>query len=113
MHELSLAESVIQIIEDAAAAQGFERVRVVWLEVGSMAGVEPDALRFCFDAVARDTLAQDARLEIVEVPGSATCSDCGSVHPMTTLLDTCPVCGSYAIQVSGGTGMRVKELDVV
>jgi hydrogenase nickel incorporation protein HypA/HybF len=113
MHELSLAESVIQIIEDAALAQNFQRVRVVWLEVGSLAGVEPEALRFCFDAVARDTVAQDARLEIIEAPGSGTCSDCGSVHPMSTLLDACPACGSYSIQVSGGTGMRVKELDVV
>lgn len=113
MHELSLAESVIQIIEEAAVAQQFERVRVVWLEVGSMAGVEQEALRFCFDAVARDTVAQDARLEIVEVPGSGTCGDCGSDHSVTSLLDSCPACGSYAMRVTGGTGMRVKELDVV
>lgn len=113
MHELSLAESVIQIIEEAAVAQQFERVRVVWLEIGSMASVEPDALRFCFDAVARDTVAQGARLEIVEVPGTGTCVDCGSVHPMTDLFDACPACGSYAVKASGGTGLRVKELDVI
>jgi hydrogenase nickel incorporation protein HypA/HybF len=113
MHELSLVESVIRIIEDAAMTQKFTRVRVVWLEVGSMAAVEPDALRFCFDAVARDTLAQDARLEIVEVPGAGTCGECESVHPMTDLLGACPTCGSYAMKVIGGTGMRVKELDVV
>lgn len=113
MHELSLAESVIQIIEDAAVAQKFERVRVIWLEVGSMAGVEVEALHFCFDAVAHDTVAQDARLEIINVPGSGTCLDCGCTHPVSQLLDACPACGSFAMQVSGGTGMRVKELDVI
>lgn len=113
MHELSLAESMLQIIEDAAVAQQFAQVRVVWLELGSMAGVEQDALRFCFDAVARDTVAQGARLEIVVVPGSGTCSGCGSMHPVSSLLDACPGCGSSAVQVSGGSGMRVKELDVV
>lgn len=113
MHELSLAESAIQIIEDAALAQQFTSVRVVWLEVGSLAGVEPEALRFCFDAVARDTVAQDARLEIVDVPGAGTCADCGSVHPVGNFLDACPACGGYAVRVTGGTGMRVKELDVV
>lgn len=113
MHELSLAESVIQIIEEAAVAQGFDRVRVVWLEIGSLAGVEQDALRFCFDAVARDTLAQDARLEIVELPGSGTCADCGATHSVNNLLDACPACGGYAVRVSGGTGLRVKELDVI
>ena len=113
MHELSLAESAIEIIEEAALAQHFSHVRVIWLEVGSLAGVEPDALRFCFDAVARDTVAQEARLEIVEVPGSGTCLDCGSTHPSSSFTDACPACGSYAVRVTGGTGMRVKELDVV
>ena len=113
MHELSLAESAIQIIEDAARAQQFTCVRVIWLEVGSLAGVEPEALRFCFDAVARDTVAQGARLEIVDVPGAGTCSDCGSVHPVGNFLDPCPACAGYAVRVTGGTGMRVKELDVI
>jgi hydrogenase nickel incorporation protein HypA/HybF len=113
MHELSLAESAIQIIEDAARAQQFKRVRVVWLEVGSLAGVEPDALRFCFEAVAEGTVAQGAQLEIVDVPGSGACADCGSVHPVSNFLDACPACGAYAVRVTGGTGMRVKELDVV
>jgi hydrogenase nickel incorporation protein HypA/HybF len=113
MHELSLAESVIQIIEEAAVAQQFTQVRVVWIEVGSMAGVEQDAMRFCFDAVTRGTLAEGARLEMIEVPGTGTCTECGSVHPVANLLDTCPKCGSVAVQVEGGTGLRVKELDVV
>jgi hydrogenase nickel incorporation protein HypA/HybF len=113
MHELSLAESMLQIIEEAALAQQFAQVRVIWLEIGSMAGVEPDALRFCFDAVARDTVAQDARLEIINVPGSGTCTECGSVHPVTDWLDACPVCGGHAVEVTGGSGMRVRDLDVV
>lgn len=113
MHELSLAESVIEIIEKAAILQRFEKVCVVWLEVGSMAGVDQDAMRFCFDAVTRDTLAEGARLEIVEVPGTGTCKDCGSIHPVTDLLADCPKCGSVNVQVDGGSGLRVKELDVV
>lgn len=113
MHELSLAESVIQIIEEAAVAQQFTKVRAVWIEVGSLAGVEPDAMRFCFDAVTRDTLAEGARLDIIEVPGVGTCPDCGSLHPVANLLDACPECGGVAVQVEGGTGLRVKELDVV
>lgn len=113
MHELSLAESVIRIVEDAALAQRFARVRVVWLEIGSLACVEPAALRFCFEAVARDTVAEAARLEIIEVPGSGRCRACGATHPVASLLDPCPACGAHALQVTGGNGMRVKELDVI
>ena len=69
MHELSLAESALQIIEESARAEGFCRVRTVVLEIGQLASVEVEALRFCFDAVLRGSLAEGAALEIIEVPG--------------------------------------------
>jgi hydrogenase nickel incorporation protein HypA/HybF len=113
MHELSLAESMLELIQRAAVEQQFSAVRVVWLELGSMACVEPEALRFCFESVARDTLAQHARLEWVSIPGRGECPDCGSHHPQAQLLDPCPVCASCRVVVSGGDGMRIKALDVI
>jgi hydrogenase nickel incorporation protein HypA/HybF len=113
MHELSLAESMLEMIESAASAQNFSSVRVVWLEIGCMACVEPEALRFCFDAVARDTVAHNARLEIIEIPASASCRECGHVYPCGNLPDACPACGSYQVAVSGASAMRIKELEVI
>ncbi|MDP1679997.1 MAG: hydrogenase maturation nickel metallochaperone HypA, partial [Candidatus Nitrotoga sp.] len=69
MHEMSLAESVLQIIEDAARKQGYTRVKTVWLEIGQLACVEQESLRFCFDVVMRDSIAHEARLEITETAG--------------------------------------------
>lgn len=112
MHEMSLAEGVIQIIEDAARSQGFRRVRTVRLEIGRLASVEPEALGFCFDAVAHGTCAEGARLEIVHVPGSGWCMDCGKSVERTALCDPCPRCGGYKVQTTGGTDMRIKELEV-
>ncbi len=112
MHEMSLAENVLLLIEEAAQVQGFRRVRAVWLEIGQLAGVEEEALRFCFDAVARGSIAQDARLEIVAQPGRGRCRQCAVLVPMATLLDACPQCGSYGLEVAGGGGMRVRELEV-
>lgn len=112
MHEMSLAEGVLQIIEDAAEAQNFSRVRTVWLEIGQLAGVETEAMRFCFDAVMRDSIAQDAKLEIIEVPGQAWCMQCSVTVQVQALYDACPQCGSHQLQVTGGNEMRVKELDV-
>src|SRR5262245_52814601 len=76
VHEMSLALGVMQIVEDAARSQGFGQVLSVRLEIGQLAAVEPEALRFCFDAVARDTVAQGATLEILETPGSGWCAQC-------------------------------------
>jgi hydrogenase nickel incorporation protein HypA/HybF len=62
MHEMSLAMGILQIVEEAAREQRFGRVRSVWLEIGDLAAVEADAMRFCFDAVSRGTLAEGATL---------------------------------------------------
>jgi hydrogenase nickel incorporation protein HypA/HybF len=113
MHEMSLAESMMALIENAAIDQSFSKVRAVWLEIGTLSCVEPEALRFCFEAVARDTVAEGARLEIVAVPGEGRCRTCGHNQPMQTLLELCEKCGGYELDISGGTLMRVKELDVV
>lgn|SRR5574342_69401 len=112
MHEMALAESVVQIVEDYARREGFRRVRTLWLEIGQLAGVESHAMRFCFDAAARATPAEGARLEIVEAPGSAWCLQCSAAVPLAARHDPCPHCGSYQLQVTGGTEMRVKELEV-
>ena len=112
MHEMSLAEGVLQLIEDAARAQEFSRVTAVWLEIGQLAGVEVEAMKFCFDAVIRDSIADGARLEIVTTPGTGWCMQCSQTVPMQEVFGECPQCGSHQMQVTGGTEMRVKELEV-
>jgi hydrogenase nickel incorporation protein HypA/HybF len=113
MHEMSLAEGVLTVIQDAARAQGFARVRTVWLEIGQLAAVEREALRFSFDVVTRGSLADGAALEIVDVPGAAWCMQCCETVAVAERGEGCPRCGSYQLQVTAGTEMRVKELEVV
>ncbi|MEW7976667.1 MAG: hydrogenase maturation nickel metallochaperone HypA [Candidatus Sedimenticola endophacoides] len=112
MHEMSLCEGVLQVIQDHAERQGFSRVETVWLEIGALSGVEVEAMRFCFDAVVRGSLADGARLEIVEVPGEAWCMKCVRGVRVAQRFDACPDCGSYQLQVTGGTEMKIKELEV-
>jgi hydrogenase nickel incorporation protein HypA/HybF len=112
MHEMSIAEGVLQLIEDASRQQGFSQVRTIWVEVGQLSGVEPEALAFCFDAVTRGTLAEGARLEIVHVPGTGQCFECGRETPLEAVYDACRHCGNVPVSVTGGTEMRVKELEV-
>lgn len=113
MHEMSLAEGVLSVIEEAARAQRFTMVKTVRLEIGRLAAVEPDALRFAFDVVKRGSLANDAQLDIVDVPGAAWCLRCCEVVPLSARGDACPRCGSFQLQVSAGEELRVKELEVI
>ena len=112
MHEMSLAEGVLQLIEDAAREQQFEKVTTVWLEIGQLSGVEVEAMSFCFDVVTRDSIADGARLEIIALPGAGWCMKCAMTVPMTEVFGECPECGGHQLQVTGGTEMRVKELEV-
>lgn len=112
MHEMSLAEGVLQIIEEHAARAGCARVKTVWLEIGALSGVESEAMRFCFDAVTRGSIAEGAALEIVAVAGTAWCMQCNQQVEVAERYDPCPRCGGYRLQVQGGTEMRVKELEV-
>ena len=110
MHEMSLAEGILQIVEDAAGKQGFKRVTEVRLEIGALAGVEPDALTFCLDVVFKGSVAEGARVELESLPGQGFCLACAETVPVAALYDACPKCGSYQVQATGGTEMRVKDL---
>lgn len=113
MHEMSLAEGVLGAIEDAARAQRFTAVKTVRLEIGRLAAVELDALRFAFDVVKRGGIADGAQLEIVDVPGAAWCLRCCDTVPLASRGDACPRCGSHQLQVASGEQLRVKELEVI
>ena len=77
MHEMSLAEAILQIVEDTAAQQGCRRVSEVRLEIGALSGVEVDALSFCLDVVLKGSVADGARVELERLPGQGYCLSCG------------------------------------
>ena len=112
MHEMALAEGVREIVEDSARANGAQRVAVVRLEIGKLAQVEIEAMRFAFDVVKLGSLAHSARLEIVELDGTAWCMLCSSAVVIAQRGDACPGCGSYQLQVNGGHGMRVMDIEI-
>ena len=69
-------------------------------------------MRFGFDAVTRDTLADGAELEIIQLPGTAWCLPCGCEVEVQQRFDACPQCGSYQLQVVSGDQMQIKDLEV-
>ena len=112
MHEMSLCEGVLQILQTEAKNQGLTKVKTVWLEIGDLSSVEPDAMLFSFDVVTRNSLADGAKLEIIHVPGDAWCMQCSKNVPVKQRFDECPECGSYQLQITGGDEMKIKELEV-
>jgi hydrogenase nickel incorporation protein HypA/HybF len=112
MHELSLLEGMIQGLEEEARVQRFSRVAQIRLEVGQLCGAEVAALRFAFGPATQDTLAEGATLEIIEVPGAGICRTCGSDVEIRARFELCPVCGEGFVDITGGGGLRILDIDV-
>jgi len=109
MHELSITRSVVEICQQNAAGR---RVLEVVLEVGTLSGVVPEAVEFCFAACAQGTLLEGATLTIERIPGQGRCGGCGAEFPVRACYDPCPRCGGYGVAITSGEEMRVKELEV-
>ncbi|MBT4888938.1 MAG: hydrogenase maturation nickel metallochaperone HypA [Rhodospirillales bacterium] len=112
MHEISICEGILQLIEEQAVEQNYKTVETIWLEIGPLAGVELEALRFGFDVVTKGSLAENAKLEIVETTGEAWCMPCQKSVMVAKQFDACPLCGSYQLQITGGNELRIKEMEV-
>ena len=112
MHELSVAESVVRILEEQSTQGNFKRVRKIRLEVGALSTIVVDSLTFCFDSVAQGTVAESAELEVTVVSGDATCKKCGHQFETREFALACPECHSYEVRVQGGQDLRIKDVEV-
>ena len=109
MHELGLTQSIVDICAEHAAGA---RVIRVTLEIGVLAAVMPDAIRFCFDVCTQGTALEGAVLQVLAIPGRGRCRGCRSELAMDDFLARCS-CGSVDIECIAGAGLRIKNMEVI
>ncbi|MDD4933176.1 MAG: hydrogenase maturation nickel metallochaperone HypA [Methylacidiphilaceae bacterium] len=112
MHELSLCQSIVEILEEQSRRHHYRRVRRVELRVGPRAMVEPASMVFSFGVASRGTLAEGAALEIRPVPARAVCLDCSCEGEVAKLAEACSNCGSYRLLWEEDGGLRLGEIEV-
>lgn len=112
MHEVALAQGIVDIVAERATRDGFTRARVVHVEIGELSHVMPEALAFGFESASAGTPAQGATLDIIRCPGKAWCMDCSAEVQVASRAELCPTCGGAKVMVTGGEQMRVTELEV-
>jgi hydrogenase nickel incorporation protein HypA/HybF len=111
MHEVALSQSIVDLVVECARKEGMRTVTRVVVEIGMAAGVDPDALQFCFDLVTADTMVQGAELAIERIRLQARCRNCACEFAPERLIAACPHCGSYAPLLLQGRELRVKSFD--
>jgi hydrogenase nickel incorporation protein HypA/HybF len=112
MHEVSIAESIIDIASDYAGREGIDRFHAVELEIGAFSGIEIDALTFAMEVVCRDTVLDGAALHINEVSGWGKCDMCFQEFQLEDCFMLCPHCGETSVSILRGQELRVASLIV-
>ncbi len=112
MHEMSIAQSILEIVEEYLQEYPGRKLKSVTVEVGELTAVIPESLDFCFTAITEETPYAGARLIIKQIPLTGTCQDCGEHFPIENFNFTCPKCQSTRVKVEGGDELKVSELEV-
>ncbi|MFQ5735573.1 MAG: hydrogenase maturation nickel metallochaperone HypA [Thermodesulfobacteriota bacterium] len=105
---MAITRSMLEAVGREMEKSVLERLKRVSIRVGELAAVEPEALRFCFEAAVKGTPMEGALLDIEEVPLTGRCAPCSADFRIDGFAPVCPRCGNRAIERLTGT-----ELDLV
>jgi hydrogenase nickel incorporation protein HypA/HybF len=112
MHEVSLMTEALRLATDAAQAAGATRVVRLRLRIGTLSGVVPEAMRFAFDVVSRDTPAHGAVLEIETVPAAGWCAVCQAEFAGADFFNECPRCHNPSGELRRGREMEIADVEI-
>ncbi len=112
MHEFSVVQSLLGLVEQYAKESGAHAVTKVVVQIGVLSGIEPHLLEIAFNTFKEGTVAQDAELVMEIEPLRLVCQDCGGEFSKEELSAVCPRCGSLNTEITGGEDMYLKSLEM-
>ena len=120
MHELSLADSIVNTALDVASEHKATSIKRVTVEIGSFALVIKEQLRFCIEILAENTIAAKAEFELLTIPGVLHCAECNFEGPVKDVEDStfgqalflCPNCESLGTRILSGRDVVVRSVDL-
>ncbi|KUK74175.1 hydrogenase maturation nickel metallochaperone HypA [Methanobacterium sp. 42_16] len=119
MHELSMAQAIVDTVLDAAEKNNATEVVEVTIEVGMLTMLNPEQLKFLLDVIVEDTLLADAEIVIEDVPVEIDCRSCdytglantdGSDHYLSIVK--CPQCDERNVEILTGKECNVKTIKI-
>jgi hydrogenase nickel incorporation protein HypA/HybF len=112
MHELSVALSMIEQIEEEAGKHGGGHVETVHLRIGVISGIDPQALRFAYELACEGTTLAGSRLQIESVNLLVYCPQCSSTHTPDSQHILCPRCLTPPQQIINGQELELRALEL-
>ena len=112
MHELSIANSILESVRKERERLNGARVTRVGVRIGALAGVDPDALSFGFEVLVKGTDLEPLALAIEWTPRRHECPHCKHVFTVVDYQFNCPACGAAATRCIGGDELELAYLEV-
>ena len=112
MHEMSIATSVLEAVDAEAQRHPGSKVIKIGLRIGEWSGVDPEALRFCFEALAAGDGPAAPLIEIDFRPRQNRCPQCGSVFAIKEFDIQCPECGAEMTDPVSGNELEVAFIEL-
>lgn len=112
MHEMSIAQGILDIVLKTAAEHNAVKVSYIKLLIGQMTQVEPESLKFGFAALSAGSIADGANVDITIIPLVGECNSCRKQFTVEKFSFLCPLCNSAAISVVSGRELAVDYLEV-
>lgn len=110
MHEMSVAESMLDVISDQLG--GRVELLTCSIVLGPLSGISADSLQFCFTEVSRQLGFGSPELIVRKVPAQAHCNECGRDYAMENAFDLCPDCKSLSRSVQGGDDFAIESVEI-
>ena len=113
VHELSVAQSLIDLLVEKLSTESPAAVEAVHISVGQLAGVDATALKSAFHIAAGGTIVQGATLEITDVPVRIWCARCNAERAVRSMQDLrCVECGQASNDLRAGRELFVDRVRV-
>ncbi|MBZ5723920.1 MAG: hydrogenase maturation nickel metallochaperone HypA [Acidobacteriia bacterium] len=112
MHEMGIANSVLDAVRHESEIRQGARVLKVGVRVGELAAVDPESLRFCFEALVSGSDLEPLVLDLEYCPRRNRCRHCGEIFPATEFPFTCPQCNSEETVLAGGDELEFAYMEI-
>ena len=112
MHELPVTESILDIAVKHAQQANAQRIADIYLVIGQLSSIVDDSIQFYWDIIAKDTLAENAKLHFRRIPTQLRCLDCDNEFSPAKDDFACPKCGSFRVKVSAGEEFFLEAIDI-
>ena len=112
MHELSIAQSIVELAEEVALRERANAIQSIDIEVGTLSGIVMEALEFALEITIKNTKLECAQINYLKKTGKANCYECNFQFENNDLLTFCPKCKQANFKITDGKQLRIKSLTV-